>query len=102
MNADDTRLREFLADTLTLWRVDGAVEPGVAPVVATVRTTAGTIICIERPSDPGLPLRWLVRRHNAARPRACASLVGLLNALRAALGVDQGSPLRVAPARSDL
>ena len=97
MNTDDTRLRDFLADTLALWRVDGAVEPGVAPVVATVRTTGGTIICIERPSDPELPLRWLVRSRAAARPRACASLVGLLNALRGALGVDRGSPVRIAP-----
>jgi len=101
MTASDTRLQEFLADTLALWRVDGVIEPGTAPVVATVRTTDGTTISIERPADPELPLRWLVRRCGATRPRACASVVGLLNALRSALGVDRDSPLRVAPARSE-
>jgi hypothetical protein len=110
VSADDIRIRELLADTLALWRVDGTVEPGEAPVVALVRAADGTTVWVERPGGHDLPLRWLVRWRAAdeapggareARPRACASLVGLLNAMRGALGVDRGNPVVIAPAPSD-
>ena len=86
------RLLSFLADTLALWRVAGTVEAGVAPAVAVVRAEHGVDITIER--SPA-PFRWIVRTE---RPRPCASLVGLLNALRAALRVERGSAVRVAAA----
>jgi len=92
---NDERVRAFLADTLILWRVRGTVEAGVAPVVAVIRNDKGATISVERSSPP---FRWLVR---AQRPRPCASLVGLLGALRAALGVERGSALRIAPAQPE-
>jgi G3E family GTPase len=97
-------LLAFLTDTLALWRIEGTVDAQQAPGVAVIRTTSGPVVWIERP-DPGTPFRWLVRRRAARvapgaareqRPRACASLVGLLAALRSALGVECGAALRVA------
>jgi G3E family GTPase len=88
----DERIRAFLIDTLALWGAAGTVEAGEAPVVALVRTDEDATISIERGTPP---FRWIVRTE---RPRPCASLAGLLNALRAALGVERGSAVRVAPA----
>ncbi len=94
-------------------------------VVAEIRAASGTLVWVERaiarravltgfhagvPKDARprpLPLRWLARWRAAGAPpggarerraRACASLAGLLNALRGALGVERGSAVRVAPA----
>jgi len=88
----DERIREFLTDSLALWRVEATVESGEAPIVAVVRAPDGATIRIERKSAP---FRWLV---HAGRPRSCASFAGVLNALRGALGVERGSPIRVTPA----
>jgi hypothetical protein len=102
---DDSRLRGFLTDSLDLWRVAGTVEAGEGPVVAVVRADDGAIVWIERPSGQELPCRWLVRWRAAGeaaggpreqRPRACASVVGMLGAVRGALGVNRGSALRIA------
>jgi hypothetical protein len=96
----------FLKETLDLWGIAGTVEAGEAPVVAVIRADNGAIVWIER-TEAGTPFRWLARWRAAGeapggvrerRPRACASVVGLLSALRSALGVDRGTPLRVAPA----
>ena len=89
---NDDRIRDFLKDSLILWRVDGTVEPGEAPVVAVIRAGDGTTVRIERKPAP---FRWLV---HAERPRPCASIAGVLNALRSALGVERGSAIRVTPA----
>ena len=106
-STDDSAVRSFLADTLALWRVAGTVERGAAPVVAVVRDAAGTIVWIERPAEHDIPCRWLVRWRGAgeapggareARPRPCASLVGMLGAVRGALGVERGSAVRIVPA----
>ena len=98
-------LREFIADSLALWRVAGSVEAGEAPAVAVIRAAGGTIVRIERPAAVDMPavdipFRWLVRSAagGADRTRPCASLVGLLNALRSALDVDRGGAVRIAPA----
>jgi hypothetical protein len=102
---NDDRLRAFLADTLALWRVEGTVEAGDGRVVAVILTQEGTTVWIERAAE-GMPVRWLARTRPAGeapdsarkpRPRACASVVGLFNALRAALGVERGNALRIAP-----
>ena len=89
---NDERIREFLSDSLALWRLDGTLEAGEAPIVAVIRASDGTTVRIERKSAP---FRWLV---HAGRPRPCASIAGVLNALRSALGVERGSPIRVTPA----
>ena len=103
----EARVRAFLADSLALWRVDGSVEAGHAPVVAAIRAQSGVTISIERPVGEDMPFRWLVHSRGGTdgsgnpateRTRPCASLVGLLNAVRDVLGVDRGSALRVAPA----
>jgi len=102
-NADNgARVREFLADSLALWKVDGAVETGVLPVVAVIRVSSGATVWVERPAGHDAPWRWFLRwRHpdmREERSRPCASLVGLLNAVRGALGVERGSAVRIAPA----
>ena len=90
---NDERIREFLTDSLALWRVNGTVEAGEAPVVAVIRA-GGTIVRVERKSPP---FRWLV---HGPRPRPCASIGGVLNALRRVLDVERGEPIRVVAARS--
>ena len=97
----DARVREFLADSLALWRVAGRVEAGAAPVVAVIRTDAGAVVRVERPAQAELPFRWLVRAGGSERARPCASLVGLLNGIRNALGVERGAALRIAPAPAE-
>ena len=102
---DDARFRAFLADSLVLWRVEGAVEAGETPVVGVIRASTGAIVWVERVTSHAPPFRWAVRWRNAGeapggarevRPRACGSLVGVLNAVRNALGVDRGSAVRIA------
>jgi hypothetical protein len=106
---NDERIREFLTDALALWRVSATVEAGAAPVVAVIRGSGGSTIRVEHyavhPStgsgrtDTKAPFRWVV---HAERPRPCASIAGVLSALRAALGVDRGEPIRVvAPVRPE-
>ena len=105
--ADDTeQLRAFLADSLVLWHVDGTVCAANAPVIVEIRAASGTIVWVEH-AGADTPFRWLARWRRAGdapggvrelRPRACGSLVGLLAALREALGVERGSPVRVVSA----
>jgi len=102
---DPDRLRDFLRDSLALWGVAGRIEAGEGAIVAIVCADDGAIVWVERPSDGDVPCRWLVRWRSAGespdgpreqRPRPCASVVGLLAAMRGALGVDRGSALRIA------
>jgi hypothetical protein len=99
----DDLLLSFLSDTLAMWRVAGTVEGGDAPVVALIRAQNGTLVWIEH-AGAELPFRWVARWRAAgdaadgAHRRPCASLVGLLSALRRALDVDRGSAVRVASA----
>ncbi|MGH8619744.1 MAG: hypothetical protein ACREUW_18805 [Burkholderiales bacterium] len=102
----DARIRELLADSLALWAVTGTVEAGASPLVAVIRTDGGAIAWIERPAAD-VPFRWTVRWRAAGeapggpreeRPRPCASLVGLLKALRGAFGVERGAAVQVVPA----
>ena len=99
----EDRAREFLADSLALWKVEGVVEAATLPVVAVIRA-AGNTVWVERPADDA-PWRWFVRWRSAdmreERSRPCTSLVGLLNAVRGALGVERGNALRIAPAPTD-
>jgi hypothetical protein len=108
-SADDVRFCAFIADSLSLWRVNGTVEAADAPTVAIIRAEDGTTVWIERP-PVGTPFRWLVRWRpsgdasgGASEPRArpYASLPALLKALRGALDVDRGIAVRVVPAPTD-
>jgi hypothetical protein len=102
---DGVRLREFLADSLALWKIAGTVEAGAPPVFALIRVSGGAAVWVERAVGSDMPCRWLVRWRSPAmheeRSRPCASLVGMLNAVRGALGVESGSAVRIAPAPLD-
>ena len=110
MRVDDVGVRAFLADSLRLRRVAASVEAGKPPIVAVIRTQEGAIVWVERPSGQAMPFRWLVRSRGAGEapgspreehPRACASLVTLLNTIRGLLRADHGSTARIAPAPPD-
>jgi hypothetical protein len=103
---NDDSVRALLRDSLQLWRIEGVVQPGETPVLAVIRAATGTVVWIERVSAADMPFRWAVRSRAAGaapgsarevRPKACSALVGLLKAVRNALGVDRGSPIRIAP-----
>jgi hypothetical protein len=98
------QFESFLADTLALWQIDGTVEAGASPAVAVIRAGPCTVT-IERPVDADAAWRWFVRWRDAdrvdERSRPCVSLVGLLNALRVALGIERGNAVRIAPAPID-
>jgi G3E family GTPase len=97
-------LRDFLRHTLAMWHVRGTVEPGEGSVVAMIVLQDGSQMWVERLSD-GAPFRWSVRCGHAGaseasprerRPRRCASISGVLNAMRLTLNIDRGTPVRVA------
>ena len=94
----------FLADSLALWQVDGAVEAGALPVVAVVRAGA-CVVWIEQHANDDMPWRWFVRWRDAdmreERSRPCASLTGMLNAVRRALNVERGNAVRISPTPTD-
>jgi len=106
MRDEGGQLRAFLADSLAQWQVAGTVQAGEAPVMAEIRATSGAIVWVER-AGHDTPFRWFARWRSAGdapggvrelRPCACASLVGLLGAVRDALGVERGSAVRIVPA----
>ena len=103
---DDASLRAFLDDSLALWQVGGTVQAGMAPVVVEIHAASGALVWVERAADD-TPFKWFARWRVAGegpggvrelRPRACSSLVGLLAAVRDALGVERGSAVRVVAA----
>ena len=86
-------LANLLADCLVLWGVAGHFTAEHDGLRLEHRGDAYTIA-------PGpAPARWLLQtpaRSAAGRgPRAVPSIVALLTALRAALGVPPGAPMRV-------
>ena len=82
-------LAPFIADSLALWQVQGTVDANDQTIVVHAGNAA---ISIQRASDG--PFRWVVTAEGRRRP--CASVLGVLNALRRALNVDRGAPLRIA------
>ncbi|MCC6534417.1 MAG: hypothetical protein IT531_17835 [Burkholderiales bacterium] len=102
---DDARIRAFILESLELWQVRASVDSADPPCVAVIRGDDGRTVWLER-AHADSPFRWLARWHageasGQARTRPCGSLVGVLSALRMALGVDRGSPVRIAPAPED-
>ncbi|HEY0336764.1 MAG TPA: hypothetical protein VGC70_05440 [Burkholderiales bacterium] len=102
----DEAVRVFLSDSLAMWGVEGVVEPGAGAVLAVIRARTGTIVWVERVAARDIPFRWTVRSRAAGesaggarevRPKACSALAGMLKAVRNALGIDRGSPIRIAP-----
>ena len=106
MRDEAEQLCAFLVDSMELWGVAGEVKAGIAPVVAEIRAANGALVWVERAGED-TPFRWLARWRGAGnepggvrelRPRACGSLVGLLGAVRDALGVERGEAVRIVPA----
>ena len=91
-----SELRALLLDCLTLWAVQGQVEPAGDGMA--IETADGSFTV--HPADPDLrPVRWFLQtpeRVAAHRPpRAAPSVVALLSALRNALGGEGGRGLRI-------
>ena len=106
-HGDEAQIRAFLAQTLALWRVDGSVETMVPPGVALIRARNGRVIVQVERAAPDSPFRWTVLSLDrlddpkaALRARPCPSLVGVLSAMRRALGIERGRSMRVAPDHS--
>lgn len=100
----------MLADSLAMWDIVGTVEVGEPPTAAIVRTAGGRIAWVEASCDANTPFRWIVRWCEENDPagasppsrvhRGCASLVGVLGALRGAFAVQLGCQVRVASVAS--
>ena len=84
----DARLAELLRDSLALWQVQGTVEQRDDAFVV----HAGVDVTVQRTDDG--PFRWRVTYGQRKRP--CGSVIGVLSALRGALNVERGAPLRIA------
>ena len=81
-------LSAFLRDSLALWQVQGTVASRDEAIVV---NAVGAEIAIARSADG--PFRWVVTYNG--RKRGCASILGVLGALRGARDVDRGAPLRI-------
>lgn len=92
-------VRAFLVDSLALWKVEATVEAGASPAAAVIRSSRGATVRVERAAGDDVEWRWFVHWHEPGmrqeRSRPCASVVGLLSAVRAALGVERGNALRI-------
>ncbi len=87
-------MRELLEDSLVRWRVRGRVE--VAGEGAVLRCDGGRVARVA----PGRAARWEVR-FGTGLPRECASVAGVLSAVRDLLEVSGGLGLRIAPLRGE-
>jgi G3E family GTPase len=96
-------LRDLIVESLRLWGIPA--EVAIDGGTATIRSDHA-FVRIE-PAGDEVPFRWLVRwrlPHEAApgarerHPRACASVAGVLTALRSAFGIEGGAAVRVAAA----
>jgi G3E family GTPase len=98
----ETELRGLITDSLLLWGVWGRcawTNDGLL-----VHTVFGRRVLVRRASEAERPARWIMQvqgeKGGAAGPdRPAGSIVGLLGALRKALGVAQagGRALRIVP-----
>ena len=94
-------LQRLVQESLALWGVAGEAAAEPASNVLRVQAPGGLAVRIEPSAEPSF--RWYVRwRQGEAgsaveRTRPCGSLLGVLAALRRALAVERGSPIRIAP-----
>jgi hypothetical protein len=97
-------IHSLLVDSLTLWKIRGAVSSTESPAVVAIHADDGTEIRVEPASEIERPIRWWVRWRAAEktvtglRSRPCTSTIGLLRTVREALGADGGLTLQIAPA----
>jgi hypothetical protein len=83
-----------LTDSLTLWGVQGAVQETADGYAIFVGSRRVAHVAVGRAS------RWVVVAEGCP-PRECASIVGVLSAVREALEVSAGAALRIAPGKAD-
>jgi hypothetical protein len=101
----EQRIRDFLALSLDLWRVEGRIDaiaaPGVAAVVLEDRDLRLDLVR----GGAQDPFRWYLRHGRRAAfdvpggevaMRPCGSLLGALAGMRRILGVDAGGAVRIA------
>jgi G3E family GTPase len=87
-------LRALILDTLELWAIAGGADwHGGALLV----TAGGHALRIRPASEAERPARWFLLRDAPRAPRPALSILGLLGALRQALGVPPARRLRIAP-----
>jgi G3E family GTPase len=98
----ETELRGLITDSLLLWGVWGRCAPAGDGLL--VSTVFGRRVLVRRASEVERPARWIMQvlgaKGGAAGPeRTAASIVGLLGALRRALGSASagGRALRIVP-----
>lgn len=103
MSVTGENLTALLEESLALWGVEATVERCPEPAAARIRTHDGLVISVERCRDTPI-FRWNVhavapdddtRVGCAGKPRRCGSVVGVLAAVRDALGVERGAAVRV-------
>ena len=101
---DDRHVLLLLQESLALWKAEGTIESGLAPLAATIHMPGGNCIQVLHAADDEIPIRWWVKcyaDHDTGVPpastRPCTSAVGLLRSVRTALGRHQGMRLSIAP-----
>lgn len=90
-------LRDLLADSLALWGV--AARPRVVEEGVALGAPDGTALRVTAAIPAELPLRWWLER--PGQRRGCTSVLGLLRALRNAVGADVGTARRLRVAQPD-
>ncbi|MCB4820976.1 hypothetical protein [Roseicella aerolata] len=90
-------LRDLLADALALWGVEA--RPRVAEDGVALAAPDGTALRVLAAAPGDLPVRWWLERPGQRRP--CTSVLGLLRALRNAVGAGEGEARRLRVARPD-
>jgi hypothetical protein len=90
-------LRDLLADSLLVWEVAG--RAALAEDGARVMLADGTALRVRLAAETQRPIRWWLERDGRRRP--CTGTLGLLRALRNALGAEEGTPQRLRMAAGD-
>lgn len=83
-------LRALVSDSLALWGVAAAVS--VAGNGVALTAPDGTPLRVAPASPAERPLRWWLERPDQRRP--CTSILGLLRALRNAVGAGEAADAR--------
>jgi hypothetical protein len=91
-------LRALLADTIAVWGiVDAQATLDGGGVV--VSLPDGAALRVRAAAGAERPVRWWLERDGRRRP--CLGTIGLLRALRNALGAGEGAPQRLRIAAAD-
>lgn len=90
-------LRDLLADSLALWGV--AVRPRVVEEGVALEAPDGAALRVTAAIPAALPMRWWLERQG--QRRGCTSVLGLLRALRNAVGADVETARRLRVAQPD-